>query len=91
MGSCNLDPELGRRLVDPVDRQPLRLADEATLRRVRRRLEEGDASWWERLPRVEGALVTADGAWAYPVTGGLPVLLPEARLALPGDGRGEEG
>ena len=89
MESRHLDPELGRRLVDPVDRQPLRVADEATLQRVRRRLDDGDAAWWKRLPRVEGALVTADGAWAYPVTGGLPVLLPEARLALLEEGHGE--
>lgn len=64
-----LSEELIAMLVCPVSGRPLRLASDAEL-----------AEWWADEP-LEGALVTEDGERAYPLRGGLPVLVPEAALA----------
>ncbi len=64
--SSPLSPELLAQLRCPESRQPLALADEATLARLRE--AAGDAE-------LEGALIREDGTRAYPIRDGFPILL----------------
>ena len=63
-----ISPELLALLRCPLSLQPLRVADAAVL---------------ARLPAgVEMALVREDGAVAYPVQNGIPLLLPDEAISL---------
>lgn len=81
---------LDRRLLDilccPVSRQPLVPADRDVLARLRGAAEAGQLEDVAGAPAtVPGeALVTADGRLAYPVVDGIPSLLPEAGIPVPG-------
>ena len=88
-GSAALGPswsqELLARLVDPVERRPLRPATERELQELRCRIAEGRLPPPDGLPdatALEAALVTDDGRAAFPVVDAMPVLLPEARMPL---------
>lgn len=63
-----ISPELLALIRCPLTRQPLREADAALL---------------ARLPvQLEAALVREDGAVAYPVRDGIPVLLPDEAVRV---------
>jgi len=69
MNRSAISPELLALLRCPLTLQVLRVADGALL---------------ARLPAgLEGALVREDGAVAYPIRGGIPLLLPEEAISLP--------
>lgn len=61
-----LDPALLALLVCPLTHQPLRAATSAELEKL----------------KLDAALVREDGRVAYPIRDGIPVLLPEAAVAM---------
>lgn len=65
--------ELGEMLVCPATMKPLRFANPAELRVVRELSGQ---------PGLQGALLREDRLVAYPVEGGIPVMLKEAALDL---------
>ena len=80
---------MDRKLLDllacPATRQPLRLADGTELGRINARIAQGGVARGDggqhRSP-IDAALVTADGARAYRIDDGIPVLLVEESLQL---------
>lgn len=77
-----LDPQFLDMLVCPATRQPLREATEAQLSAANAAVAAGELrnrGGNAVSEPLSGALVTADGAWLYPVQQGIPILLaPEA-------------
>ena len=71
-----LSPELIAQLRCPETRQPLAVADDATLTRVRMASVDVD---------LEGALVREDGLRAYPLRDGFPILLLSESISLEQD------
>ncbi|MCB1063089.1 MAG: hypothetical protein KDN20_09235 [Verrucomicrobiae bacterium] len=71
-----LSPELIAQLRCPETRQPLAVADDATLTRVRMASVDAD---------LEGSLVREDGLRAYPVRDGFPILLLSEAISLEQD------
>ncbi len=68
-----ISPELLALLRCPLTLQPLRIADSALL---------------ARLPAgIDAALVREDGAVAYPVRDGIPLLLPDEAISLAAEGK----
>ena len=67
----------------PVTGQTLRRAEDHTIRDLHARLQSGALRTrsGEVADAFEEALITADGAWAYPIRSGIPVML--ATEALP--------
>ncbi len=65
--------ELGEMLVCPATMKPLRFANPAELRVVRELSGQ---------PGLQGALLREDRLVAYPVEGGIPVMLQEAAVDL---------
>ncbi len=85
MNEARMHPELVRRLRDPVSGRPLLPADEAAFARALeavRRLGSSAHPCWREGDGPQGVLLTDDGSGAYPVLDDMPLLLPEARVAL---------
>lgn len=68
-----LSPELIAQLRCPETRQPLALADDATVARVRVASVDAD---------LEGALIREDGLRAFPIRDGFPILLLSEAISL---------
>lgn len=86
MKEMTVDPELIEILVCPETRQRVRPADAETLAAVNRAIAAGRARnrAGETLREpIEVALVREDGGLLYPVSGGIPVMLPDQAVALP--------
>lgn len=73
-----LNAEFLNILCCPATRQPLRVADEPFVSALNQRIVAGSVRTLSGRPvnvMCEGALVREDGRAAYPIRGGLPVLL----------------
>ncbi len=83
----HLDPEILSTLCCPVEHTPLRFAGREDLDRLNREVAEGTRARADgaRVPApLECALVAVGAASAYPVVGGVPILLPGARIVRAG-------
>ncbi len=73
-------------IVCPETHQSLRVAEEAMLTALNKRLSAGQLNnrGGELLTQpLEAGLVREDGKYLYPVLGGIPVMLIEEAIALP--------
>ena len=80
-----LDAQLLALLVCPATHQEVALAGSAQVERMLRAVREGEVrtvGGREAEATFEGALVRRDGAVAYPVRDGIPVMLVEEGLAV---------
>jgi uncharacterized protein YbaR (Trm112 family) len=80
-----LDAQLLALLVCPATHQDLTLAAPAEIDRLVQGAREGDVrtvAGKEADPAFEGALVRQDGAVAYPIRDGIPVMLIEEGLSV---------
>lgn len=80
-----LTPELLELLADPETHEPLVLADEGQLARLRSAIQEGRARRRGGEPAsadFEGALLSQGQRVAYLIAGGIPNLLIDDRLEL---------
>lgn len=82
-----IDPKFLAMLVCPASRQPLREASSAELQALNAAIGQGGvrtrAGATVTVP-CQGALVTRDGAWIYPVQEGIPILLSAEAIAAVG-------
>jgi len=68
----------------PITAQALRAAPENLLRELQERQQRGElrARGGEIAGPFEDGLLTADGAWFFPIRGGIPVLLADEAVEL---------
>jgi uncharacterized protein YbaR (Trm112 family) len=81
----SLTPELLQLLADPETHEPLALADEGQLTRLRAAIQAGSAKRRGGQPAsgdFEGALLSQGQRVAYLIAGGIPNLLIDERLEL---------
>ncbi len=77
--------ELLKILVDPETREPVRLASDTELERLRNAVRSGQAkrrNGEKASSNFEGAFLCQNGAVAYVVEGGIPIFLIEQRLEI---------
>lgn len=82
-----IDAELLAMLCCPESRQDLRLAEAGEVAKLNEAIRAGQLRNRGGQPvgeAIDGALVRADGRWAYPIRDGIPVMLIDE--ALPGAG-----
>ncbi len=83
--STDLNPELLSVLADPETHEPVALASESQLERLRQAISAGEVRRHDgaSLPaEVQAALISQQGRVAYLVQDGIPNLLVEERLEL---------
>lgn len=86
LAMSKLTPELLALLADPETHEPLALADEAQLARLRSAVQEGRAKrrgGQAASADFDGALLSQGSKVAYLIAGGIPNLLIDERLELP--------
>lgn len=82
---ATLTPELLELLADPETHEPLSLADEAELARLRSAVKDGRAKRRGGQPasaEFDGALLSQGRRVVYLIAGGIPNLLIDERLEL---------
>ena len=80
-----LDPQLLALLVCPATHQDVKPAGRAAVERLIQAIREGavrTVAGKEADAGLEGALVRQDGAVAYPIRDGIPVMLVDEGLAI---------
>ena len=80
-----IDPELLKILVCPESKQPLSIMDESALRQVNEKIRQGDClnkAGAQVTEELQALLLREDGKFAYPVRGGIPVMLAEESLPI---------
>jgi len=80
-----LDPQLLALLVCPSTHQDVALASPAEVERLIQAIRDGDVrtvAGKEADVALNGALVRQDGAVAYPIRDGIPVMLVDEGLAI---------
>ena len=80
-----VDPELLAILRCPESLQPVRLADDSTIRRLQEQARQGNLKNLQGgiiVPDFEALLVREDGKRAYLVRDGIPVMLIDEAVAL---------
>ncbi|MBM4455081.1 MAG: hypothetical protein FJ411_01685 [Verrucomicrobia bacterium] len=79
-----VDPELLAILRCPESLQPVRLADDSTVRRLQEQARQGNLKNIQGSigPDFEALLVREDGKRAYLVRDGIPVMLIDEAVAL---------
>ena len=80
-----MDTELLKILCCPETRQPLRLAETATVVELNRQIPSGGVKNRAGQPvkeNIAGGLVRADGKFLYPIRGNIPVLLVDEAIPL---------
>jgi len=84
----SVDPELLSILVCPETRQPVKLADAPILERLNSEVDAGTLRNRGGTPvgkRLTEGLLREDGKVLYPVDDGIPVMLIEESIELPGN------
>jgi uncharacterized protein YbaR (Trm112 family) len=76
-----LDPQLLALLVCPATHQEVALASPAEVERLIQAIRDGEVGK-EADGALNGALVRQDGAVAYPIRDGIPVMLVDEGLAI---------
>ena len=82
-----MDKQLLDILVCPVSGAALSMADHDALTAINAEIDQGRATYADQSPvaqRVQAMLVTRDGRLGYRVDDGIPIMLPERGIALPG-------
>jgi uncharacterized protein YbaR (Trm112 family) len=82
-----ISPDMLARLVCPDDRSPLRLAEPALVDRLNQAIARGQVrnrAGARVAGRLDGLLVRADGALAYPIHDAIPHLLTDEAILLAG-------
>lgn len=82
-----IHPELLQILCCPETRQPVREAPEVLVESVNRALRDGrleTAAGARKAEPLNGGLVREDGKFLYPVRNGIPIMLVEERIPIPG-------
>lgn len=82
-----MDKQLLDILVCPVSGAALSMADHEALAAVNAEIDNGQARYADQSPvaeRVQAMLVTRDGRLGYRIDDGIPIMLPERGIGLPG-------
>ena len=82
-----IHPELLEILCCPETRQPVREAPGALVESVNRAIRDGSLetpAGGGEAGVLDGGLVREDGKFLYPVRNGIPIMLIEERIAIPG-------
>ena len=74
----------------PITGQTVRRAEENVIRDLQQRQQSGTlhARGGEIAEAFDGGLLTADGAWLYPIRSGIPAMLAGEAIAMRGQGDG---
>lgn len=81
-----VDEELVRILVCPETKQPLRILDSDTLKKVNDAVHRGELMNRAGKPverEMPSALIREDGSFIYPIWDDIPVMLVEESFSLP--------
>ena len=79
-----VDPVLLEILVCPETKQPVKLADEALVKKLNAAAEEGKLKYrsGEAVDeKLDGGLIREDGKYLYPIVDGIPVMLIDKGIA----------
>ena len=80
-----IDKELLDILACPENKTPVKLADEAQIAEINRRIEKGDINNRGGKAvdkKIDGGLVREDGAYLYPIEDDIPIMLIDEAIPL---------
>lgn len=80
-----IDKELLDILACPENKTPVKLADEAQIAEINRRIEKGDIKNRGGKAvdkKIDGGLVREDGAYLYPIEDDIPIMLIDEAIPL---------